>query len=320
MATNLKKLFRLLLLVAALNTLQGCGLLADNLTNSETIEITKSLAEKLNVNHPDNLMVKSNPIILTLFAGDNYKNTKLVRFPDNIEVFAVVSCKNKAVTNLRNFEAMKRVLDNLGPEYQKTWPPFWKKDTSGLFIDGNKASSILLELSKRIGLPGDVEQPVIKLNKDYGTWTAKWQRKFNGHLFDKDAIVISINAVSGEFQEYWKAYNGEPCSTEIKVDKNTAIDTAFKKFIDEFPDDNWEKNKDKFEIVSVELRIVKPDKFWQRLFPFYNSKSRLAWIIEFNTKLGQERNTIGVLNKDKSVIWVDAASNKILTSEINIVM
>lgn len=93
------------------------------------------------------------------------------------------------------------------------------KDKPGLFIDNNQAKSILLELSNRIGLPTDVENPVFSLEKNYGFWIAKWHRKHNGYLFDKDYISISINAVSGEFEGYYKFYNAEPCPTEVKIEK-----------------------------------------------------------------------------------------------------
>jgi hypothetical protein len=316
----LKNISNLLLLIAALTATQGCDVIGSSLTNEDAIRAANRLSEKLNINFTYKLRVKSTPIFLTLFVGDDAKNAKMIVSTNNDRLVAMVGRKNKEVTNLTNPEAMERVLDKLGPEFRKTWPPFWKKDKPELFIDENQAKSILHELSNRIGLPSDIESPVISLNKDYGLWTAKWQRKYNGYLFDKDYISISINAVSGEFEGYTKSFNAEPCPTEVKTDKNMAIETAYKKFTNYFPSDEWEKNKDKFELVSAELRIVKPDEHWQRLLPFFNAKSRLAWVVVFDVKKGQETETIGVLNKDKSVICVDAASNKILTSEINAVI
>lgn len=315
-----EKAWILILLIAVLAATQGCGIIGNNLTDDEAIRIAKNLSEKLNVKHTDKFVVKSTPILLTLFVGDDVKKSKLIVSSDNNQLCAMVSRKNKEVTSLTNPGAMERVLNELGPEYRKTWPPFLKKNKPDLFIDENLAKSILLGLSSRIGLPSDIESPVISLNKDYGLWTARWQRKYNGYLFDKDYISISVNAVSGEFEGYTKSFNAEPCPVEIKTDKKMAIETAYEKFINYFPSDEWARNKDKFELVSAELRIVKPEEYWQRLIPFFNSKSRLAWVVVFDVKKGQETKTIGVLNKDKSVICVDAASNKILTSEINVVI
>jgi len=316
----LKNISNLLLLVAAMTAIQGCDVIGSTLTDEEAIITAKRLSEKLGIKLTDKLRVKSTPILLTLFVGDDVKKAKLIVSTDKDKLIAMVSRKNKEVTSLTNPGAMERVLNKLGPEYLKTWPPFWKKDKPELFIDESQAKSILLGLSNQIGFPSDIESPVISLNKDYGLWTARWQRKYNGYLFEKDYISISVNAVSGEFEGYTKSFNAEPCPIEVKADKNMAIETAYKKFINYFPSDGWEKNKDKFELVSAELRIVKPDEHWQRLIPFFNAKSRLVWVVVFDVRKGQETETIGVLNKDKSVICVDAASNKILTSEINVVI
>lgn len=320
MKRSLKKISKFLLLVAALTAVQGCYGMGSTVTDEEAIITARRLSQKLGLHITDKLTVKSTPISLTLFAGDDVKNAKLI-YSTNIEkLIAMVSRKGKEVTTLNNPDAMERVLNKLGPEYRKTWPPFWKKGKPELFIDESKAKAILLGLSNQIGLPSDIESPVISLNNDYGLWTARWQRKYNGYLFEKDYISISINAVSSEFEGYTKSFNAEPCINEVKTDKNMAVETAYKEFTNYFPRDEWEKNKDKFELVSADLRIVKPDEYWQRLIPFFNAKTRLAWVVVFDVKKGQETETIGVLNKDKSVICVDAASNKILTSEINVVI
>jgi hypothetical protein len=320
MKRSLKKISNLVLVVAALTVVQGCNGIGNTVTDEEAIITARRLSQKLGLELTDKLVVKSTPILLTLFAGDDVKNAKLIYSTNKNKLIAMVSRKNKEVTTLTNPDAMERVLNKLGPEYRKTLPPFWNKDKPELFIDESKAKSLLLGLSNQIGLPGDIESPVISLNKDYGLWTARWQRKYNGYLFDKDYISISVNAVSGEFEGYTKSFNAEPCQIEVKTDKNMAIETAYKKFINYFPSDEWEKNKDKFELVSAELRIVKPDEYWQRLIPFSSAKTRLAWVVVFDVKKGQETKTIGVLNKDKSIICVDAASNKIFASEINVVI
>jgi len=304
------------LTVIAIIVVLGYSLCGHNVSDNEAIGIAKSLSDRLNIKHNHQLSVKSKSIMETLFIGTD---AIPVVFTDNNKLLAFVSDKNKQVSQLSNPEAMDRVLSELGPEYRKTWPSFWKQEKPGLFIDENSAKQILLEHASKIGLPRDVEHPEFRLDKDYGLWIATWKRKYNRYLFDKDYVSISIIAVNGEFNSYSKSYNGEPCSTEVKIEKKEAIGTAFKKFINYFPKGKWEKNKEKFEIVSSELRIVKPDEYWRRLIPFNSSKSRLAWVVVFDVKKGQEAETIGVLNKDKSVIKVDAASNKILSSEINIV-
>jgi len=290
--------------------------LRNHISDNEAIGIARSLSERLNIKHNHELKVRWKGIAEILFFGTD---TLPVVFSDNNKLLAFVSRKNKVVTRLNNPEAMDRVLDKLGPEYRKTWPPFWKIDKPELFIDENQARVILKGLSEKIGLPNDVQDPEFHLNKEYGHWTARWKRKYNGYLFDKDYVSITIIAINGEFDGYSKDYKAGPCPTEVKVRKEEAVQKAFKRFLEDFPAGMWEKNKDKFEVVSADLRIVKPDEYWRRLVPFSDSESRLAWVVVFDVKKGKENTTIGILNKDKSVIDVDAATNEILSSDISIV-
>lgn len=60
---------------------------------------------------------------------------------------------------------------------------------------------------------------------------------------------------------------------------------------------------------------MKPDEYWRKLIPFYEAESRLAWVVAFDVKKGQENF---ILSKDPSVIKVDAATKKVFSSEINI--
>lgn len=299
-------------------TLIGLGFCMPRISDKEAIEAVKSLSEKLNINYRDHLLVTKKRIIQTLLLGGDVITVVL---PEDKEFFAFVSRRNKEVTALYNPKSMISALKKIGIEYIETWPPFLNRnnDKVNLFINESQAKVSLLEYATKIGLPSDVQPPEFSLNKPRGLWTAKWARKYNGYPFEKDNVTISIVALNGVFYGYSKSYNGEHCSTEVIVDKNKAVNTAFKMFVDYFASDEWEKNKDKFQIESAELKIVKPDELWRRLIPFYNPSSRLAWVVVFDVKKGQETKTIGVLNKDKSVIKVDASSNKILSSEINIV-
>jgi hypothetical protein len=312
-----KKLFIIVgLILGIIVLLVGYSHIENNLSGNDVIGLANSLADRLNVKHNHQLSVKPKGIVETLLLGTD---TLPVVISDNNKLLAFVSSKNREVTQLNNPEAMDGVLDKLGPEYRKTLPPFWKKDKPELFMEENQARKILLELANKIGLPSDVEGPEILLNKDYGHWIAKWKRKYNGYTFDKDYVSVSIIAVNGEFDGYSKSYKAQPCPTDVKIQRQQAVEKAFKVFVEYFPKDKWEKNKDKFELISADLRIVKPDEYWRRLTPFGDAESRLAWVVVFDVKKGQETETIGVLNKDKSIINVDAATARILSSEINIV-
>lgn len=115
MARILNIFSKIFLLFAVQIATQGCDFIGNSLTDSEAKGIAISLSKKLNIEHTDNLVVKSPPLLLVLFAGAEVKNAKLVTSPDNHQTLAIVNCKNKEVTNITNPDAMERVLNKLGP-------------------------------------------------------------------------------------------------------------------------------------------------------------------------------------------------------------
>ena len=286
------------------------------LTDKEAIQIITSFSQKLGVSPlPHKLSVKSKGFFEALILGID---TVPIVFSDNQRKFALINQKKKEVISLHNPD-VDDVLRKLAPGDRKPWPPFlFQKDLS-IFIGETAAKTILLQHANRVGLPNDVGAPKFTLNKDYGVWSATWQRQHNGYFFEKDHISISIIAVDGQFYSYYKSFEGEPCKTEVKIKKAEAIQKGQEVLIKYITNELWEKNKDKFELVSAELKIVNRKSYLHNIFPFYKIPSRLAWVVEFDVKRGQEMNTIAILNKDKSIVHIDASTGKVIYDEINIV-
>jgi hypothetical protein len=283
-----------------------------NLSDKEAIEISKSFYNMMGIRDNSDPFVANKSISELIVFGSK---SKLVVVGDThkYKMLTDIGCKNKDIIHFSNNE----LRESLHNRYSVTVdgkrvlkrPPFLAEE---------KAQDIILSYGSKIGLPNDVEYSGISLDKSNGIWTARWKRKFNGYVYDDDYIVISIMAVNGDLYGFTKWLKGKPCSTEVKVSNTEAIIVANKEFANYFNKDTWEKNKDKFEVKSAELKIVQDKSILKRILSL-NGKSRLAWVIVFDTKPGFETRTIGIIKKDVSIIRIDAVNKKVLSSEINIV-
>lgn len=74
-------------------------------------------------------------------------------------------------------------------------------------------------------------------------------------------------------------------------------------------------NKEKFEIKTAELLFSEQDG----LAGLFHNKPMLVWFIVFGIREGMDRDTVGILVKDRSVIKVDPATGKVLSRQIEIV-
>lgn len=115
-----------------------------------------------------------------------------------------------------------------------------------------------------------------------------------------------------------KRQKSEPSIAEVKVNKEEAKKLANKVFIDFFPEDVWEINKNYFKISSAELRTIHFS--WKSMIPFYKPKPRVAWFIEFDLVEGTFEKTRGMLVKGESTIVLDATTNELICRQIHIVM
>lgn len=283
-----------------------------NISDKKAIKLAEAFYNKMGIVYTSQPFIERYSVRRLFLYG---LNSKVVVVGESLKnsISTFVNCNDSRVIYFKNekalFSAQEKHTVKVDNRYFLQWPAF---------ITEERAKDIVLSLAKRIGIPNDFEFSVMHLDKDQGIWSGRWKRKYKGIEFESDSIVINIMAIDGELYGFTEWIKGEPCPTEAKVSKERAIEVASKTFSDSFDKDIWEKNKDKFEVKNCELKIVQTIPFWQRILSL-NGRSNLAWIVTFSTKEGMERETVGILNKDKSYIKVDAATKKILSSDINVV-
>lgn len=223
--------------------------------------------------------------------------------------FIKVACNNKEVVYYDNSDLEQRVrkkykISNVTTE-PRNWPPF---------LSENKAKEIIFSIARRIGFPPDVEFAQLGLDKENGTWSGYWHRKYNGYKYEIDSIRIQIMAVDGEFYSYGKTYFGKPCPTEVKVNKEEAVEEGWRNIARLFGKSvDWGKNKRDYEIKSAELQIIQPNTLAGQIVRQHSTESRLAWVIVFGLKTTPDPKKLDEVNYLKRImIKIDAASKKFL--------
>jgi hypothetical protein len=280
------------------------------ITDLESIDIAKEFYKKININYLlEPFTLKRGMSGLILFGLDS----KLVVVDNKYNMLTEISCRNKEVIHFSNEKLLRSIRDKYTSKLNNTQIVNWP-----VFIDKNRAKEILLSFASRIGVPHDAEFSDLRLDANSGIWTAIWKKKYDGIVYEKDYLAMSIIAVSGEFYGYNKWLEGEPSSSEVKVSRADAIEIAYKNFVNYFPKDKWDKNKDKFELKSVKLEFVRDDGVLNKILSM-NDKPRLAWVVIYDAKEGMARETVGILIVDKSIIKIDALNKKILSSKIEVV-
>jgi len=281
-----------------------------NLSDSDAIVITKDFFNKMNVRYSQSQIVVNND-----YARSSYQsNVKTVAFKvgEDSSITTQVDCDSKQVITFSNeklITSTHQYMENVNGRQRSKLP---------LFIDENKAKEILLYLGKRLGLPQHVEFSEIALNKQAGIWTAKWKRKYNGIVCDDESVTITITAVSGEFCGFNNQVRSKIPQNEVKVSKAEAIEIARNKLIDHISNEKWEKNKDILVTKSADLKIITHRSILDRILSL-DPTPRFVWVVVYDSKEGMDRNSIGILIENESVIQIDATNKKILSSEINIV-
>jgi hypothetical protein len=177
------------------------------------------------------------------------------------------------------------------PKYggKPIWYVVWPE-----FIPEEKAKDIFLSIAAKLRIPSDMFLEKIIKNKKEGVGDAIWVRKRNGYRYDGDAISISIMGASGEFVAYTKTYRGTPCSTEMKISKEQAIDMGWEKLRKYLPRKVRRMGKAGIDLyeVKAEPLIIQTSAFGHGGRPIVKIKgSKLAWVIKY-TFTGGFINTV----------------------------
>ncbi|MEW6418768.1 MAG: hypothetical protein AB1480_11720 [Nitrospirota bacterium] len=184
------------------------------------------------------------------------------------------------------------------------------------FMPEDKAKQIFNSLAKKLQIPSDmVFEKINKNDPIYGSvWSAVWLRKRNDYRYEGDAISISIMGATGEFVAYTKTYRGVPCSTEMKISKEQAIEIGWKKLQKYF---TWkmkkigEKARALYE-VNAEPLIIQTGAFGRSSKPVKIKGSKLAWVIRYTFTGGFEKWKELGLPDEYFEVRIDATTGRIL--------
>lgn len=252
------------------------------------------------------------------FWRRNYDRFKEIEFGEkgDSKISLYVSCGSKDVISYNNWE----LRDQIRKKYKipsvtsepHNWPPFLLEE---------KAKEIILSIATKIGLPSDFEFQRFWLNKEDGIWSGHWIRKQNGFQYEIDAnsMNIGVAAVDGEFISYYKSASGKPCPTDVKVNKEEAIEQGWQDIFRLFQDVDWNKHKQDYK-VSAELRIVQPNTLAGQMVRQYSKESRLAWVIVYDLIKPEQADQLklkadAVRYLYRITIKIDAATKKFLGGE-----
>ncbi|MFA7061105.1 MAG: hypothetical protein WC156_09825 [Pedobacter sp.] len=276
-----------------------------------SIESVKYLCNKLDIDNKSELSVHRKNIIESMAYGINSKLIYSVN-TRNRDIFAIYDCNSRMVTDFSN-DKEDRLLKDIVKN---------NNNISTKFSSENAARAILSSIYAKLDLPSNLELATVTLDNTNAEWIARWIHKLHGIDYENDYVIITISAVNGELLGFSRRITNNECKTNAKITRKEAIDTAYKKFSNSFPKDLWAKNNDKFEVKSAELKIVEVKLLFNKIFNTLFSRPyevKLAWVVEFDTKKGMENKTIFVIKNDVSFIRVDALTNNILNSDINLV-
>jgi hypothetical protein len=279
------------------------------LTDKEVKGVIQEFCTKMNIAfQKDNFLDNK---YQSIRIGEGFTEV-VVGHANERKYIAKINCKTKELVHFTRNGILQsyrnKYMINVGTVRQIKWPSF---------IEENKAKDLLVSLANHIGLPDGAELAEVSLDKNDGIWVAKWKKIYRGVAYENFCMAVAILAVDGEFYSFNKSIEREPSPTEVKIGRPEAISIAYKRFVSYFSNEEWEKNKDIFELKSAELNYAITDTVINQII--HNDRPRLVWVIVFDAKNNMGRNTIGVLIKDKSIIKVDPKTGKILSQSINIV-
>lgn len=158
----------------------------------------------------------------------------------------------------------------------------------------------------------------MSLDKTYnGAWIGHWKRVHNGYLYENDSLSVAIMAINGEFYSYAKHFLGKPCSTDVKIPKDRAIEVSRGKVSDLLRGDMAKKHLQDFVVTSSELKIIQPNTIFGFLTPFHSTDSRLAWVVTYSLPSNDLKLAEEVNFSDKFVIKVDAATGKVIGGDFS---
>lgn len=197
-----------------------------------------------------------------------------------------IDCRSGDIYSYRNSGIIQDFIDkyggrikpgNMEKEYVN-WPPAMSEI---------QAKSIIDSLAVKLKIPADMvfngltKEGEGKNHSKDGYWVASWVRERMGYRYENDRALIEIMGATGHFVSYRKDYFGTPCSTDVLISKEKAIELGQARLIRLIGNETWTKAKDRYK-TTAQLLIIQPSVIVGYTVPFWASKkSRLAWVIKF---------------------------------------
>ncbi len=280
------------------------------LSDEKAIEIARTTCSVLNLNDNGSYRVKSANILRQFLFGIKYKNVFINNGNDEISV--LIGCKDIDIVGIYNTGLYNRYLQSNTIKVNDNEVVRWKAIISNI-----DATNDMMSIANKLRIKEDMKLSSIALDKYKGVWSGRWQRILNGIEVEDDYIIINIMAVNGDFYSYSKHINGYTCSTIAKLTKEDAFKIAELTFKKEFTDFEWKNNSDKFEVKSCSLKVISSKLGVKNIFNIDNI-CKLAWVVTISTKDIVGNKTVGIVNKDSSIIYIDAENGNIISTDINI--
>jgi hypothetical protein len=275
----------------------------EKISNEEAVKIANNFCNKLN------LTCKGEPSIRDHIAGLNHmlirdyfsihypeipvwdphkKNFVLVVYngtPGRVDYISFeIRNKSKSVEGYQNFPIYNHYEQKYVHEGRsKSGSPYTYRDWPEVMSE-EKAMKIFNSIAKKIGIPSDMFFERIEKHKRAGVWNAIWLRKKNGYQYEGDAISMSIIGATGEFIGYTKTYFGQPSATDVKINKDQALELGWKNLKKNI---SWRLRKRVKEIYDANAKLL-------ILRQNYNKNkyktSKLAWVIKYEFTGGIKRD------------------------------
>lgn len=313
------------------------------LTDTEAITIAKRFCQNVDIKHSTEPIIAIDKSISLSKNKRNYAwrpcidvanpaKAKFVNIDWHISIG--LSCNKKDIFSYRDERFYSKNVDNTVGLSSK----HGDSNVSSTFIIKENAIRIINSIIANAEVPNDYFFYAIVKDGISGTklphWTAYYKKMRGGYPYERDSIEVSINGYTGELMSYTKIDRGTPCSTNVKIDKETAINLGWIQVRKIVGEKMWPSKQNRYVLKSAELLIVQPIFHIGFLFDieYAKSNSRLAWVIQYSIDPNWTNNVSKEILADHlklSKAWkeagsppsslklkIDAESGKLLDKEV----
>jgi len=211
---------------------------------------------------------------------------------------------------------------------RKIREPARKAKDAGSPLSPTKTAAEIQEISKKIGsllgvpVRGDLRLSRTLYQPGRGDWWVTWQRYYDGYPFYGESIRFYIADTDGGLTSLWNTVTDNACSTEVKISKEQAVETAMGFFHDLLAREDIASKivvAEEYEIELLEeetgLYIAYPNNIrMQFVYPdrelTKTEEPRLVYHVTAKFNYIGNADIHAALHG--AVVWVDAATGEIV--------